>query len=289
MEPEGRYQRQGGRGRVSVTTVEETSAPPRVRLRWWREVAYTLAFYFVYSFVRNLQGTVEKARENAEAIIRLERAIGMYHEHSVQRWFGIHPTADLAHLHWHTFIQFWNVFYGSAHFGVTIFAIVWLFKVHPERYPLWRNTLAFTTALALIGFTFFPLMPPRLVGEGFVDTLKEIGGLWSFESGPVHSVSNQYAAMPSLHFAWSVWCALVFLPHLKRGWSRALAISYPCATLFAIVVTGNHYIIDAVAGAAVLALAYVLARPYTDLLDRRGGIRGLLGLREAPAARTPAS
>ena len=133
---------------------------------------------------------------------------------------GCRPNADFAHLHWHTFIQFWDVFYGTAHFIVTIVAIVWLFRTHPERYPLWRNTLAFTTALALIGFTFFPLMPPRLIGHGFVDSLDKIGGLWSFESGPVHKVSNQYAAMPSLHFAWSSWCALVFLPSLKHWWSK---------------------------------------------------------------------
>lgn len=269
-----------------MTSVDTTTAPPRTSLRWWREVIYILAFYFLYSFVRNLQGTIGKARRNADHVISLEKALGLYQEHGVQHWFGLHPGADFPHLHWHTFIQFWNVFYGTAHFIVTIVAIIWLFKAHPERYPLWRNTLAITTALALVGFTFFPLMPPRLVGAGFVDTLDKIGGLWSFESGPVHSVSNQYAAMPSLHFAWSSWCAFVFLPSLKRPWARALAISYPFMTLFAIVVTANHYILDAVGGATVLAISFLLARPLTDLLERRGGLRGLLGLREAQPGRS---
>jgi membrane-associated phospholipid phosphatase len=85
----------------------------------------------------------------------------------------------------------------------------------------------------------------------------------------VHKVSNQYAAMPSLHFAWSAWCTLVFLPSLRRPWARILAISYPFLTLFAIVVTGNHYIIDAVGGAVILAVGYLLGRAFTDLWARR--------------------
>jgi len=251
-----------------VNTALQQSTLRRPRLRWWREVAYSLAFYAVYSSIRNLQGTESRARANAHTIIRIEKATGLYQEHGVQHWFGLTPGADYPHLHWHTFIQFWDVFYGSAHFIVTIVALVWLFRRHPERYALWRNTLAFTTALALVGFTFFPLMPPRLIGMGFVDTLDHIGGLWSFESGPMHGVSNQYAAMPSLHFGWSSWCALVFLPSLKRPWSRALAIAYPFLTLFAIVVTANHYIIDAIGGAVVLGVGYLLGRALTKAWER---------------------
>ena len=245
------------------------------RLRWWRELIYIAAFYAVYSSIRNLQGAEGRARHNARLIISIEKHTGLYQEHGVQHWFGLHPGADLPHLHWHTFIQFWNVFYGSAHFIVTIVAIIWLFRYHGERYALWRNTLAFTTALALIGFAFFPLMPPRLIGHGFIDTLYSIGGLWSFESGPMHSVSNQYAAMPSLHFAWSSWCALVFFPSLKRPWSRALAIVYPFLTLFAIVVTANHYILDAAGGAVVLGVGFLLGRALTRVWDRRHAIHAL--------------
>jgi len=70
-------------------------------------------------------------------------------------------------------------------------------------------------------------------------------------------VSNQYAAMPSLHFAWSTWCALVLVPTVRRTWVRVLAASYPICTLFAIVVTGNHYWLDAAGGAVILALGSV--------------------------------
>jgi hypothetical protein len=241
-------------------------APPTTasRLRWWREVLYVAGFYAVYSVVRNLQGAAGRARGNALRVIRAEKALGLYQEHGVQHWFGLRPGADLAHLRARTFVQFWDVFYGSAHFIVTVAALVWLFRRHPARYPLWRNTLACTTALALVGFATFPLMPPRLLADhGFVDTLRAVGGLWSFDSGTMQKVSNQYAAMPSLHFAWATWSTLVLWPSLRRPWARALAAAYPVVTLFAIVVTANHYVLDAVGGAVVLGLGAAIGRALT--------------------------
>lgn len=237
--------------------IEEDSEPDpparRSRLRWWKEVLYIAAFYGVYSFIRNTQGSAtvsaERAFANARAVIDAERALGLYFEEGVQEAF----------LGWRWFIQFWNLFYGTFHFVVTIAALVLLFRRFPARYPRWRNTLAATTALALIGFATYPLMPPRLLpgSYGFVDTLRDFGGLWSFESGPVAQVSNQYAAMPSLHFAWSAWSAFVLYPMLRRAWSRALILLYPAATTFAIVVTANHFWLDAAGGAVVLGVGAV--------------------------------
>ena len=202
-------------------------------------------------------------------MIRVEACLGSFHEETIQELF----------LSQEWFISFWNVFYGTAHFVVTVFALVWLFRKMPERYPLWRNTLALTTGLALIGFAFYPLMPPRLLDScgdfgacasyGFVDTLKEIGGLWSFDSGTMQKISNQYAAMPSLHFAWSLWSAFVLWPVVRKPWVRILLASYPLMTLFAIVVTANHYWIDAAGGAAVLGLGYLIARWLTARLHQR--------------------
>ena len=230
---------------------------------------YIAAFYAVYSVIRNTQGsaTVSAAHafNNARHVIRWERALGMFHEESIQDAF----------LGWRPFIQFWNLFYGTFHFVVTVVALVLLFRRFPDRYPRWRNTLAATTGLALIGFATYPLMPPRLLPSvyGFVDTLKVYGGLWSFDSGPVAQVSNQYAAMPSLHFAWSTWSALVLYPMMRRPWSRAAIAFYPVATLFAIVVTANHYVLDAVGGAAVLgvgmAIGFTLAAALARHPDHR--------------------
>jgi hypothetical protein len=231
-----------------------------VKLRWWREVLYIVAFYAVYSFIRNV-GTgadhVTQAFHHAQDIIRVERLLGLYHEETIQDWF----------LGNHAFIRFWDIYYGSFHFVVTAAALVWCFRARPDRYPLWRNTLACTTALALIGYAFYPLMPPRLLPHsyGFVDTLAEYGGLWSFDSGTMKAVSNQYAAMPSMHAGWSLWCAFMLWPATEgRPWARVLLVLYPAATLFAIVVTANHFWLDAVGGAAALAAGYALASAATS-------------------------
>lgn len=252
------------------------------RLRWWREVAYILVFYAVYTAVRNTQGSAtvsaQHAFDNAKEIIRIEQWLGLFFEEGMQDFF--------LPAEW--FLSFWNVFYGTAHFVVTVAALVLMFRTMPQRYPLWRNTLACTTALALIGFATFPLMPPRLLPTtyGFVDTLKTIGGLWSFDSGAMQKVSNQYAAMPSLHFAWATWSTIVLYPAMRRRWSKGLALAYPALTLFAIVVTGNHYWIDAVAGAMVLGVGFAAGRAITAFWSRSEdrvaavddeGVAGLVG------------
>lgn len=250
-----------------VVTAPDTVAPETgPRLRWWREVLYVIAFYGVYSAIRNAgsrngEAARRVAQANALDIIEWERALRIYHEEPIQQAF----------LAWEWFIRFWNVYYGSFHFVVTAGALVWLYRSMPTRYPLWRNTLAWTTGLALIGYAAYPLMPPRLLpgSYGYVDTLATVGGLWSFNDGPMASVSNQYAAMPSLHFGWAAWSAFVLWPAARSWWAKALVIGYPAATLFAIVVTGNHFFLDAAGGALVLAAGYVVGRTITDVLARR--------------------
>ena len=230
-----------------------------MKLRWWREVLYILAFYAVYTLIRNngiATESVARAFTNARRMISVERAVGLYHEETIQEWF--------LGASW--FVKALNVFYGSFHFIVTTAALVWCFRRTRGRYPLWRNTLALTTGLALIGFAFFPLMPPRLLppSYGYVDTLAEFGGLWSFDSGAMKEISNQYAAMPSLHFGWALWSACVLWPAARALWQRAALVLYPVATLFAIVVTANHFWIDAAGGALVFAAGYLIAQkmPY---------------------------
>ena len=249
--------------------------PPRPRLRWWQEALFVAGFYAIYTMIRDLHGSKPVSRlqafHNAQRVIRVEHFFGLFQEQHIQSWF----------LSWHLFLRFWDAFYGSAHFVVTVIALLYLFRRQPWRYPLWRNTLAFTTALALIGFAFFPLMPPRLLPPGyhFTDTLRTVGGLWSFDSGPMNAVSNQYAAMPSLHFAWSSWCALVLGPAVKRRWLKVLIYAYPFVTLFAIVVTGNHYILDAIGGAIILAVGFGLGWALTRLMDARTARKIVAGQR----------
>src|SRR5439155_932089 len=137
-----------------------------------------------------------------------------------------------------------------------------------DDYPRWRNTLGIATALALIGFAFFPLLPPRLLPDfgshyDFVDTLAKDPAFWSFNSGAVNKISNQFAAMPSVHCAWALWCACALVPRLKHVWGKVLAVIYPVATVTVIVVTANHYFLDAVGGFLVLGVGYVAARIVT--------------------------
>jgi hypothetical protein len=244
----------------------------RRKLRWWHEVAYAAAFYAVYSFIRNQLGSAgrfdvsaDRAIDNAVFIIDLERNIGLFIEESVQATF----------LDWDWFIRFWNIFYGSLHFVVTAGVMVFLFCRFPARYRRYRNVLAITTGLALVGFALFPLMPPRLLDAGapfgahlgqfdFVDTLASVGGLWSFDSGAMVKLSNQWAAMPSLHIAWASWCLLAVWPVLRHWWSRALFLIYPWATLFGIVVTANHYWLDAIGGLTVLLAGWWLGNRLTN-------------------------
>jgi membrane-associated phospholipid phosphatase len=243
---------------VTSSTREGAPAQPQpfARLRWWREILYCLAYYFAYTLVRDLRGTRPVSRDlayaNAERIIHFEQFFGLFQERRIQSWF----------LSYHLVIRFLDDFYGSAHFIATLGVLVFLFWRQPWRYAFWRNMLGIITGLALVGFLFFPLMPPRLLpaSYGFVDTLRTIGGLWSFNSGPMNAVSNQYAAMPSLHFAWALWVTLALRPCLRTRWARELLWLYPAATLITIVVTGNHYLADAVGGALIAAMGYGGAR-----------------------------
>lgn len=249
-----------------LDTGEAGPTRPVARSHWWREVLVVAAFYGLYSLVRDLRGTKPvshfQALTNAKRIIGFERTIGIFHENSFQNWF--------LSVHW--LIRLCDDYYGSAHFIVTIAVLVFLFFWHPAQYRLWRNTLAFTTGLALVGFYFFPLMPPRLLPDPpyhFVDTLKVIGGLWSFSSGPANSVSNQYAAMPSLHTAWAAWCALAVASLLRPWWAKALTALYPAFTIFAVTVTANHYFSDCAAGLLLVAVSYPIALSLTRRVDRR--------------------
>jgi hypothetical protein len=279
-------------------TVHEEPAPSR--LRWWREVLLILAFYVLYSFVRNLfgsQGTGDDidasvAFEHAREIIRIEKALGLYFEDDLQQWYLDLPARGL--------IRFWNIFYGTAHFVVTAGALMWLFIRDKARYPLWRNTLGLTTAVALIGFASYSLMPPRLLDSagvygacrlyapaaaataepeekivegcdryGYVDTLAAYGGWISFDDDKAAGLTNQYAAMPSMHMGWSSWSALVLLPMVRRRWLRLLVVAYPFLTLFDIIVTANHYWLDAAGGLVALGIAAALAGALTGRRTRR--------------------
>lgn len=247
---------------------------------WWREVAYVGVFYGAYTFIRNQFGSASvgatHASNNAVKIIDLERRLKIFNEAALQHHF----------LDWGWFLRFWNIFYGSLHFLVPVVILTWLYRRFPDKYRLWRTSLLMTTGLALIGFSLFPLMPPRLLCDcpplgagpgfdyGFVDTLAVHGGLWSFGSSTMENISNQYAALPSLHVAWATWCMLALWPRLTHLWSRIAVTVFPLATVFAVVVTANHYWLDVIAGIVVLGLGHASALALLKAIDRIRGRHG---------------
>lgn len=269
---------------VTDPEVVADPSPPPGRPRWWVEVLVIAAFYTVYSVIRDIHGAtpVSEARAlaNARRVIDLERSIGVFHEAQFQ-----HLVLDHARL----LIEVLDVWYGTTHFVVTAAVLAVLFFRHTERYRLWRNTLAIATALALVGFAFFPMLPPRLLpaSYGFVDTLRTVGGLWSFNSGPIADLSNQYAAMPSLHLEWSLWCALAGAAILRRRWARVAVFAYPLVMLVCVIATANHFFADCVAGVAVDGVAYGLARLVTR--PPRSGRRPEPGPQRRPVADLTAS
>lgn len=253
----------------------------RAGLRWWKELLVVGVVYGLYSVVRNQFGSASgdpgPAFEHALDIIGLEQALHLYFEPSLQQWYLRLPAQGL--------IRLWNVYYGLAHFLITIIAFVWVFRHDPLRHRLLRNTLAFTTCIAVIGFAAYSLMPPRLLDDrgafggcqqyaaevtaancdqyGYVDTIELYGGWISFGNEGMKEVSNQYAAMPSMHIGWSVWVALALVPLMRRRSSKILVGLYPAVTLLCILLTANHYWIDGVGGLVCLAVGYALARSFT--------------------------
>jgi hypothetical protein len=225
-------------------------------LYWWAEVAFIAIYYAVYSAIRNInESSTATARLHALQIIGFQRAVGINAEQQLQHWALASRALIIA----------CNYVYGSLHFVVTAGVLIYLFHRWRDDYPLWRNALAVATGLALIGFVFYPLMPPRLLPAhyGFVDTLAKDPAFWSFNSGAVNKISNQFAAMPSVHCAWALWCACALVPRLRHRWAKALAAVYPAVTVTAIVLTANHYFVDALAGFAAFGIGYAVSRAAT--------------------------
>ena len=147
-------------------------------LYWWVEIIAIAVFYFVYSQIRNANGNDPAAAfANASDIIHWQRLIGIYHEQTLQSWA----------LHFRPIIVFCNYWYGSMHFIVTGGVMVFLYRKWSDDYPTWRNTLGIATAIALIGFTLYPLMPPRLLPAHYgFDPLTHYTTFWTINGGQEH-------------------------------------------------------------------------------------------------------
>jgi hypothetical protein len=200
------------------------------------------------------------AEEHAGQILAIEKALFLDIEHRVN-----HAVVQIDWLR-----SFFDFYYASFHFVVPLTVLGVLYWRRPADYRWARTAIGFTTVLALVGFFFYPLAPPRLMpGLGVIDTVHGVQDFSRPDYGKLTELTNQYAAMPSLHFGWSLWCGLTIAIVAPRWWMKALGLLHPAFTVAAIVATGNHWVLDAVGGGAVggagFALTYVLTGPRAEL------------------------
>ncbi|MFD6416997.1 bifunctional glycosyltransferase 87/phosphatase PAP2 family protein [Streptomyces sp. NPDC060194] len=208
--------------------------------------------YSAYSIVRGAaNGGPERAEAHGHQILGLEQALGLDLEHGANRLLTENAWLEGV----------LNFYYTSFHFTFPLTLLGVLYLSSPVHYRWARTALALTTLLGLVGFWLYPLAPPRLMpGLGYVDTIHGPQDFDAPDYGALTAVSNQYAAMPSLHFGWSLWCALVVAMLAPWAWVRVVAFAHPATTLVSIVGTANHWTLDAAGGAAVVVGGFALTR-----------------------------
>ncbi|MGW2960059.1 bifunctional glycosyltransferase 87/phosphatase PAP2 family protein [Streptomyces sp. NPDC001220] len=210
--------------------------------------------YFAYQQIRlaaagDGDGTSGRARaeHHGHQILGIERFLHVDIEH----WAN-HAVHGIGWLR-----DFFDFYYESFHFVVPLTVLAVLCVRRPVDYRWARTALGFATAFALIGFWLYPLAPPRLMpGLGVTDTVHGPQDFAKPDYGTLTQLTNQYAAMPSLHFGWSLWCGIVIAVVAPKWWQKALGLLHPLLTVSAIIATGNHWVLDAVGGAAVVGAGF---------------------------------
>ncbi|SED07055.1 PAP2 superfamily protein [Streptomyces sp. 2231.1] len=262
---------------MARTETPGTEVGQPARSRWWTELPLILLVYGCYSAGRLLaRGDVSGAVDHGLSILRIEKTLHLNAEHPLNRLFTREPWLGVP-------ADFW---YASLHYLVTPAILVWLFRSRARYYRAARTWLMTSTFIGLIGFTLLPTCPPRLLsaGHGFVDTMAQYSsyGWWGGEaSAPrgLGGMTNQYAAMPSLHCGWALWCGVMLWRHGGTRLTKVLGVAYPLLTAIVVMGTANHYFLDAVAGVAVMGAGLLLAPHVTRVAD---ALRARLSPRTAP-------
>jgi hypothetical protein len=214
------------------------------------EIAGLALLYAVYEVVRGVGGErVGTALAHTASIVSLERHLHVFGEHAIQRAaesVGFVPPLL-------------GVLYVALHFAGTTSALVWLHRRHREHFPIVRTTLVLSTALALVGYRFYPAAPPRLADLGFSDTVSSSTGL-NLSSDALGALYNPIAAVPSLHFGYALIVGAAVYAYASRRIVRLVGAAYPAVMLAVIVATGNHFFVDAALGGLVAAAAWLVAR-----------------------------
>ena len=212
-----------------------------------RELAIIAGAYFIYMYTRALafDDFGATALANAATIISLEKSLGFFWEPGWQAWAINSARALVVFFNWTYIVTFWPIILTAG----TI-----LYIHNRPRYRYYRNIVLLSFALALVWFILFPLAPPRMMVDHFVDTIKAFGPTF-YASREFANFYNPYAAMPSLHFSWTIMFGVLFL-RTPNKWVKIFGIIYPTTTLLAITITANHYIMDAIAGGALMIAAF---------------------------------
>jgi len=183
------------------------------------------------------------AVDNARHVIRFERGLPVPNEVDLTR----------ISMRWPPFVRFLNQYYVIAHFTAMTLFLVWMYATKPDTYRICRRILIWMTAVGMVLHVVYPLAPPRMFPEfGFVDTGQLFGPRAYGNQGLFDGVSNQIAAMPSLHFGWAVLVAWGAVKFARSKW-RWIVVAHPILTLLAIIITANHYWIDAFVALVIFA------------------------------------
>jgi len=218
---------------------------------WWGhifELALYIGLYLVYLLSRGLVfPDASEALRNAERIISLEKSLGLFWEPAWQTWAIENAKALVIFLNWA---------YIVTYFPMILALALVLYIVNRRLYYYYRNVIVINLIFALLIFTLFPVAPPLKVLAYFLDTIQSFGP--SFYGGPeVAAYRNTDAAMPSQHFSWTVILGVLYLRTLK-GKFKLLGFIYPTMTFFAITITGNHYILDAIVGGITAVVSFAI-------------------------------
>jgi PAP2 superfamily len=213
----------------------------------FRELLLFIAFLLFQRWSRKIAiGDKDTAFENALWVVDLEKAWNIYYEVPIQQYFIQNELL----------MQFLNHAYMKMHIPITIIFFVWLFQKRKKHYLFVRNGFLVANIVTLFFYISFPCAPPRMFPElGFVDSLLEISNINLYE-GWKSKVFNQYAAVPSMHAGNALLIGIVIYLLHEQKWIRILGIIYPVFVTFLIVVTGNHFFVDAILGWIIVLFPY---------------------------------
>jgi membrane-associated phospholipid phosphatase len=216
-----------------------------------RQVGLFVLADVCYETVRGVaDGRASAAFANADRIVDAEKATGTFFEPDLQ--------GALISQHW--LIDAANWMYMNTHFVITTSFLIWLYLFRNESYYFVRNMFMVAMGVALVGYALYPTAPPRLLPEeGFVDTITDFAQV-NHDSALVKLFVNPYAAVPSMHIAFALMIALPAIRIARYAISKLFWAFYPLLVLFVVVVTANHFWLDAAAGALVAGIAALLAQ-----------------------------